>query len=219
MLFLYTTNKLGRLEQNPFTFLALGDSYTIGEGVKESERWPRQLVKRLQGNGISISDPQIVARTGWTTKELAQGIAKADVTGTYSIVSLLIGVNNQYRGYPMKQYEDEFTLLLDKAIEFAAKNPHNVYVLSIPDYGVTPFSKEKNLDREKIKRELHEYNAIAQKITLLKKAHFINTAKDHVKFENNPSLMASDGLHPSGKMYKQWVDALYNQVYDNLSSR
>ena len=206
------------MPENGFLYLALGDSYTIGEAVNVDERWPVQLTHRLRKDSIKI-DPIIVATTGWTTDELQTGIVKAELKGTYDFVSLLIGVNNQYRGYPIDQYEKEFKSLLDQAIRFADGNPYNVMVVSIPDYGVTPFATKKILDKEKIARELDNYNAIAEKIAKLRDVKFINITEDSRIAENDPSLIASDGLHPSGKMYEMWVDAMYDHVFNNLSSR
>ena len=201
-----------------YTFLALGDSYTIGESVEESQRWPAQLAERLGQDSITL-EPTIVATTGWTTDELLSGIVKSDTKGTYDLVSLLIGVNNQYRGYDEDQYEKEFKVLLDKAIEFANGNNHHVFVVSIPDYGVTPFVKEKGMDPEKIAHELDSYNAIAQKIATLRDISCIDITEISRNAAGDATLIAADGLHPSGKMYKQWVEQMYSQVYANLSSR
>ncbi len=201
-----------------FIHLALGDSYTIGEAVNVDDRWPVQLAHRLRQDSIKI-DPVIVATTGWTTDELQSGIVKADVEGTFDFVTLLIGVNNQYRGYPIDQYEREFKSLLDQAIQFADGNPYHVMVVSIPDYGVTPFAKKKFLDEEKIARELDNYNAIAEKIAKLRDVKFINITPGSRLAKEDPSLIASDDLHPSGKMYKMWVDEMYEHVFNNLSSR
>ncbi|SNS77620.1 Lysophospholipase L1 [Ekhidna lutea] len=212
------TQKTDSMKEDGFIHLALGDSYTIGEAVDVGERWPVQLARRLRKDSIQV-DPVIVATTGWTTDELLAGIVKADVEGTYDFVSLLIGVNNQYRGYPIDQYEKEFKQLLDQAIQFAGGNPYNVMVVSIPDYGVTPFATKKMLDEEKIARELDNYNAIAEKITKLRDVKFIDITPGSKKAKDDPSLIASDGLHPSGKMYTQWVDQMYEHVFNNLSSR
>lgn len=198
--------------------LALGDSYTIGEAVSKEERWPEQLAARLFADSIRI-EPEIIATTGWTTDELLNGIVSENPSGPYDLVSLLIGVNNQYRGYPIDQYEREFKQLLNKAIEFAGGNPYNVFVVSIPDYGVTPFAKEKGLDSEKIAEELHRYNAIAEKIATLRDVRFINITPGSKDAANDPELIAEDGLHPSAKMYERWVDEMYQAVYSQLSSR
>jgi len=186
--------------------------------VGEDQRWPVQLASRLSKDSITL-EPTIVATTGWTTDELLSGIVKSDIKGTYDLVSLLIGVNNQYRGYDEDQYEKEFKVLLDKAIEFANGNNHHVFVVSIPDYGVTPFVKEKGLDPAKIAHELDSYNAIAQKIATLRDISFIEITEISRMAATDSTLIASDGLHPSGKMYEQWVEKMYSQVYANLSSR
>ncbi|MEQ9468172.1 MAG: SGNH/GDSL hydrolase family protein [Ekhidna sp.] len=206
------------MKEEGFIHLALGDSYTIGEAVNVDERWPVQLAKRLRKDSIKI-DPVIVATTGWTTDELKSGIVKADLEGTYDFVTVLIGVNNQYRGYPIDQYEREFKEILDQAIQFTGGNPYNVMVISIPDYGATPFASKRLLDAEKIARELDQHNAIAEKIAKLRGVKFINITPGSKQAKNDPSLIASDGLHPSGKMYETWVDAMYDHVYSNLSSR
>lgn len=211
-----TTQKLDTHKK--YSFLALGDSYTIGEAVPEEGRWPVQLSNKLKMDSITL-DPTIVATTGWTTDELLSGIVKADISETYDLVSLLIGVNNQYRGYDEDQYEKEFKVLLDRAIEFANGNNHHVFVVSIPDYGVTPFVAEKELNKEKIAHELDSYNAIAQKIATLRDISFIDITEISRMAEEDTSLVASDGLHPSAKMYQMWVDKMYDQVYTNLSSR
>ncbi len=201
-----------------YTFLALGDSYTIGEAVEEEGRWPVQLAKKLGIDSITL-EPTIVATTGWTTDELMSGIVKADVKGTFDLVSLLIGVNNQYRGYDEDQYEKEFKLLLDQAIAFANGNNHHVFVVSIPDYGVTPFVQEKGMDPSKIAHELDSYNAIAQKIATLRDISFIDITEISRQAAEDSSLVAADGLHPSAVMYQLWVEEMYEQVYANLSSR
>ncbi|MEQ6168911.1 MULTISPECIES: SGNH/GDSL hydrolase family protein [unclassified Ekhidna] len=212
------TQKSESMDKDGFVFLALGDSYTIGEAVNVDERWPVQLAHRLRKDSIKV-DPVIVATTGWTTDELISGIAGANLEGPYDYVSLLIGVNNQYRGYPVDQYEKEFKKLLNQAIEFAGGNPYNVMVISIPDYGMTPFAKKKILDEEKIATELDNYNAIAEKISKLRDVKFFDITPISREAKEDPSLIASDGLHPSGKMYEMWVDKIYDHVFNNLSSR
>jgi hypothetical protein len=144
--------------EEPVKFLALGDSYTIGESVDEAERWPVQLAALLRNQGFSVDDPQIIARTGWTTDELSAAIDAADPQGPYDLVSLLIGVNNQYRGRDSEGYRIEFIALLQRAIGFAGGQPSHVIVLSIPDWGVTPFAS--NSDAAKIAAEIDTYNAI-----------------------------------------------------------
>ena len=218
MLFSNSIEKRNELDTyQKYTFLALGDSYTIGEAVSENERWPMQLSDRLLKDSIHLK-PTVLAATGWTTDELISEIEKSDIRGPYDLVSLLIGVNNQYRGYDEGQFETEFKVLSDQAIGFAEGNNHHVFVVSIPDYGVTPFAQEKDLDAERVKYELDRYNAIAQKIATLRDVSFINITPISRKAGSSPDLTAADGLHPSGKMYSMWVDYMYAQVYNSLSS-
>lgn len=206
------------MAQDKIDYLALGDSYTIGEAVPEKDRWPVQLVERLRKEGIEINDPTIIATTGWTTDELQSALARVRLAGNYELVSLLIGVNNQYRGYPVDQYKKEFAELLDQAIALAGGDPDDVFVLSIPDYGVTPFSKEKGLNPAKIARELNQYNAIAKEIAVSQEVDFFEITEWSRRAKNDPSLIASDGLHPSGKMYKNWVDTCFKEVSKKLKN-
>lgn len=188
------------------TYLALGDSYTIGELVNEADRFPVQAARMLGEQGISVSDPRIIARTGWTTDELADAIADAHVTETYDLVTLLIGVNNQYRGRTVANYRPEFKALLEQAIGFAGGNASHVVVLSIPDWGVTPFAADR--DREKIAREIDAYNAANKEITAALGAHYVDITPSTRKAATDKSLVAEDGLHPSGKEYGEWAKAL-----------
>ena len=206
-----------KMDQSTLSFLALGDSYTIGEAVPENDRWPVQLVEKLKVAGISVADPEIIATTGWTTDELQKAIGETGDTKTYDLLSLLIGVNNQYRGYDLEVYKKEFKELLDQAIAFANEKPENVFVISIPDYGVTPFALEHNLNPEKIADELDQYNLEAQKIAQSKGVAFFDITEWSKGAKADPSLVTSDGLHPSGKMYANWVDTCYAWVYENLS--
>lgn len=188
----------------PLRFLALGDSYTIGESVSEAERWPVQLAERLRQHGFVISDVQIVARTGWTTAELAEGIAQAEIRPPYDLVSLLIGVNNQYRGYPQASYRAEFIALLDQAIAYAGGDPQRVLVLSIPDWGVTPFAA--GADRAAIAADIDAFNAINREESERHGVHYIDVTPLSRQAAQDLSLIAPDGLHPSGKMYAGWVE-------------
>ncbi len=187
-------------------FLALGDSYTIGESVAESERWPVQLAEQLNQSGIQVAAPEIIATTGWTTDELQDGIEKAAPQGPYELVSLLIGVNNQYRGRSLDEYKIQFEGLLNQAINFAGNNPKRVFVVSIPDYGVTPFAADRN--PEKISLEIDAFNAAAEAISKRLGVTFVDITPGSREAANDPALVAGDGLHPSGKMYTQWVSSI-----------
>ncbi len=210
------TERKMKTTDKELTYLALGDSYTIGESVEESERWPVQLSKKLTSGGIAAGSPRIIATTGWTTDELSSAIKDAGIDRTYDLVSLLIGVNNQYRGYPFETYTKEFTQLLNTAISIAGNTPDKVFVVSIPDYGVTPFGKKK--DPLKIATELDQYNATAKEICETKNVTFINITDISKMALNDSTLVANDGLHPSGRMYTAWVDRIYPEVKQLLNN-
>lgn len=197
-----TTN----INYNEMTFLALGDSYTIGEAVREAERWPVLLTDSLKNAGIDL-DTRIIAQTGWTTNELRAAIKASDMDPPYDLVSLLIGVNNQYRGYAVDQYSVEFKQLLLMAIEFAGDDSSRVFVVSIPDYGVTHFAE--NLDRQKIAAEIDQYNQLAESIAGEYGVPFINITPISREAVENGALIADDGLHPSGEMYRYWVELIF----------
>lgn len=201
-------------QESALTYLALGDSYTIGESVKVSERWPVQLAEALRNKGIDIKNPQIIAKTGWTTGELKSAIAEADLSPPYDLVTLLVGVNDQYRGYDINNYPKYFLYLLEKSITLAGNNPDRVVVLSIPDYGVTPFVGEKN--PPKISREIEEYNAISKSISDSLGVSYVNITPISRKAKNDTTLLADDKLHPSGKMYAQWVEKALTVIMSKL---
>lgn len=192
------------MDKVPFTFLALGDSYTIGEAVAESERWPVQLATALLKRGISIADPNIIARTGWTTDELNTAIDKANPQGTFDLVTLLIGVNNQYRGRSAEEYRREFKALLQRAIDFAGGKPSRVIVVSIPDWGVMPFAEGR--DRKQIAKEIDTFNSINWEESVRAKVEYVDITPISREVERYPELIATDGLHPSGVQYKYWVE-------------
>ncbi|MBI3151301.1 MAG: SGNH/GDSL hydrolase family protein [Chloroflexi bacterium] len=189
-------------------YLALGDSYTIGESVPEEERWPNQLARLIESSprsgesetGVEVT---IIARTGWTTSELWQGIQAASPQGTYDLVSLLIGVNNQYRGYDIHEYREEFKFLLEKSIEYADGKPDHVIVLSIPDWGVTPFATGR--DRGQISAEIDAFNAVNLDESQKAGVHYVDVTPVSREAVANPSLLAGDGLHPSAEMYAEWA--------------
>ena len=185
-----------------FRYLALGDSYTIGESVAENERWPNQLAALLSEKNIQ-TDVTIIARTGWTTSELWQGIQADPPRGKYDLVSLLIGVNNQFRGYDLDTYRDEFRFLLEKAIEYAGGKPEHVILLSIPDWGVTPFASGR--DRDKIANDIDAFNLINLDESKKMGVHYVDVTLASREALNDPGLVAGDGLHPSAKMYAEWA--------------
>ena len=189
-----------------FKYLALGDSYTIGQNVEENQRFPVQLVEKLIEAGLNIDKPTIIARTGWTTANLSQGIEDANLSGTYDLVTLLIGVNNQYQGRDTAEYRKQFRELLNKSVQFANDIEKRVIVISIPDYGVTPFGIS---NAQRIEAEIDIFNKINREETELKKAHYVYITSISRAAKNDPSLIAGDGLHPSGKMYSLWVQAIF----------
>lgn len=203
LLFGCSTPALGESDLPAFRYLALGDSYTIGESVSDEERWPNQLAARLEADGIR-TDVTIVARTGWTTSELWQGIQAADVQPPYDLVSLLIGVNNQYRGYDLDEYREQFRFLLDKAIGYAGGDRKHVVVLSIPDWGITPFASDR--DREQIAKEIDSFNAVNREESENAGVHYVDITPISRAAVDDPTLIALDGLHPSGKMYALWAE-------------
>jgi lysophospholipase L1-like esterase len=183
-------------------YLALGDSYTIGESVEEPERFPNQLAALLANEGLTVN-VKIIARTGWTTDELWQGIQAETVDPPYDMVSLLIGVNNQYRGRDIEEYREGFVFLLNKAIEYAGGDVKRVIVFSIPDWGVTPFAYGRNTTQ--IADEIDAFNGVNLEEATKAGAHYVDVTPTSRLALNDKSLIASDGLHPSGKMYAEWA--------------
>jgi lysophospholipase L1-like esterase len=200
--------------ENSLTYLALGDSYTIGESVAEADRWPVQLAAALREKGIRISDPVITARTGWTTADLLRGIEAKGELGTYDLVSLLIGVNDEFQGLSIDGYRQRFTELLHKAIEAASGKPERVFVLSIPDWSYTPFAE--TIERPDISAEIDAFNAVAREESELARVHYFDITELTRPREYDPSLIADDGLHPSAKMYAMWVNAILPEVLELL---
>ena len=203
-------------QSQDLSYLALGDSYTIGESIDENLRWPVQLQQALKENDITISDPQIIAQTGWTTLDLKSAIEDAELNPPYDLVSLLIGVNDQYQGKDIDNYPENFRYLLNKAIELAGDRPEHVLVLSIPDYGATPFGKERN--PKKINSELKAYNAINKEISEELGVMYVDIFPASLKALKDETLIASDDLHPSGEMYRLWVDEVMPVLLPEIKS-
>jgi lysophospholipase L1-like esterase len=181
-------------------YLALGDSYTIGEGVAPEERWPHRLAARLRAEGVPLRDPIIVAVTGWTTDELAAGIDAAEaegrVDGRYDLVSLLIGVNNQYRGRDVEEYREEFRALLGRAVAFARGDAARALVLSIPDWGVTPFAEGR--DRTEIAREIDVFNRVGREEAAAAGARYVDVTP---LSRRQGAQVVDDGLHPDDEAH------------------
>ena len=188
------------------SYLALGDSYTIGEGVPEAGRWPVQLAHALRRQRIPLADPRTIATTGWTTDELGAALDAAEPLGSWDLVSLLIGVNNQYRGRQVEEYAREFTALLQRAVGYAGGHGGRVLVLSIPDWGVTPFAVAQGRDPNRIAAELDAYNGAARALCKLHGIAFVDVTGVSRALGGAPSMLADDGLHPSAAMYAEWTE-------------
>ncbi len=219
-------------ETKKINYLALGDSYTIGESVKIRERFPVQLAEKIEflssneegnkenQNRIYFENPIIIAKTGWTCEELLTDIRlreqKNDLKQKYDIVSLLIGVNDQYDKQDSTKYKQRFEKLLQKAISLAGTDASKVFVISIPDYGMTDYAKNKKLNAQKITQEIDYYNKINKEITLKYKVKYFDITPISRKAGTDKSLIASDGLHPSEKMYSEWIELMANEVLEML---
>jgi lysophospholipase L1-like esterase len=209
LLFLFMS-KIESRAQQALSYLALGDSYTIGESLPLKDNFPYQTVELLKQKGIQISEPVIVAKTGWTTDELMTAIEMQQLKGQFYFVSLLIGVNNQYRGRDIENYQKEFEQLLQKAIAFAGGTTNHVFVLSIPDWGATPFAEGR--DRLKIANEIDQFNSVNKKISERFKVNYIEITAGTREASKDPSLVAEDKLHPSKKEYARWAEKLSQAI-------
>jgi lysophospholipase L1-like esterase len=189
-------------------FLALGDSYTIGEGVEPSGRWPVQLAAALRGEGLPVGEPRIIATTGWTTDELDAGIdaaqAQAPIGNSHALVSLLVGVNNQYRGRPLDEFRAQFSALLQRAIAFAGGEPRRVLVLAIPDWGVTPFAFAQGRDAALVATQIDAFNAVCREEAERAGSHWIDIGPVSRERGGEAAMLVDDGLHPSAAMYALW---------------
>lgn len=195
------------------SFLALGDSYTIGEQVPLHESFPYQTLQLLRNAGHSFYAPEIVAKTGWTTDELNEQINRSTLLPSYDVVTLLIGVNNQYRGRHWYEYKIEFMHLLQRATTFAGGINQNVFVLSIPDWGVTPFAKDR--DTQRIAMEIEKYNEQCKIVTGELKCNYIDITTSQRVDGSHADFLAADGLHPNGREYAKWAKQLANAIMNH----
>jgi lysophospholipase L1-like esterase len=207
-----------RSEAVPARLLCLGDSYTIGEGVDVAGRWPNQLAAGLRSHLMAVDDPEIIARTGWTTDELAAAMDRHAFDPPYDVVTLLIGVNNQYRGRDLPNYRDEFGALLTRAIALAGHRPSRVVVVSIPDWGVTRFGQESGRDAVQIAREIDAFNAAKAAIAASSGAGYADVTAASRDAGALPDMLVADGLHPSASMYRRWLDTILPAVRAALIS-
>ena len=204
-----------------YSYLALGDSYSIGEQVAFADNFPNQTIQLLRKDSFGFYAPEIIAKTGWTTDELNEAIENTVLLETYDIVSLLIGVNNQYRGRSATEFKIEFEQLLQLAIGFAGNKPYRVFVLSIPDWGITPFASTllidgKGTDTQKVAEEIDAYNYICETSAKQFLTNFINITESQREEGNKPGFLAPDGLHPSGLEYKKWAAKMADAVLKQL---
>jgi lysophospholipase L1-like esterase len=196
-------------------FLALGDSYTIGEGVSPESRWPVQLARTVNARGVQLAEPEVIARTGWTAAELAAGLAAARPEGPYAFVSLQVGVNDQYRGLDREAYRNRLRALIAQAVSLAGGRPNRVLVISIPDWGVTPFADGR--DRGAIAREIDAFNGVALEESERSGARWIDVTR--ISREERTGWLAGDGLHPSGEQYAEWVELIRRAMSEETAMR
>lgn len=197
-----------------YTYLALGDSYTIGESVELTKNFPYRLIQLLRKKGLNFYAPEIIAKTGWTTDELQTAISNYSFLSKYDFVSVLIGVNNQYRGRDAIEYKEQFEEVLKRAIELANGKKEHVIVISIPDYSLTPFAKA--LDAEKISKEIEVFNGINKVVSIQYKVHYVDISSALKDNKNQADLIAQDGLHPSEKEYANWAEKLVEVIAAQL---
>ncbi|MBT7740145.1 MAG: SGNH/GDSL hydrolase family protein [Cryomorphaceae bacterium] len=193
--------------ESPLSLLALGDSYTIGEGVNEEERWPNQFVQVAYENGIDFLTPRIIAMTGWKTYDLINGIESSNFEKKYDYVSLLIGVNNQFNSRSINEFEDDLDKLLIK-INNLKKKDGSVLIISIPDWGSSPYGE--NMDRNQISTEINTFNNSLKSFANINGLKYVDVTEISRRAINEPNLITSDNLHPSGLMYLEWAKKIFN---------
>jgi lysophospholipase L1-like esterase len=199
-----------------YTYLALGDSYTIGEAVAEHDNFPTQTVQILNKSGITFAPPEILAKTGWTTDELLSGIRNKKLQQQYNFVSLLIGVNNQYRGLDLEDYARHFEELLHLAVQFTGNKPKHIFVLSIPDWGITPFAQGR--DQKVISSEIDAFNVVNRSLSEKWNVNYIEITAGTRKAAGDRTLITSDGLHPSAIEYNRWAKKLAAAILEQFKS-
>ena len=210
LIFIFNTSFMK--EEKKHTMLCLGDSYTIGEAVEENERFPMQAIELLKKENIEFEKPIIIAKTGWTTDELSAAITERNLRGKYDYVTLLIGVNNQYRGRDLENYRKEFSALLETSIKYSGNRMFRVFVISIPDWGATPFGAKDKRGAKQIAEEIDAFNHINQTMSNKYEVNYIDITPGSREAKTNPALIAGDGLHPSGKMYAEWAKKLVEEM-------
>ncbi|WP_037325512.1 SGNH/GDSL hydrolase family protein [Salinimicrobium terrae] len=201
------------VEEDALRYLALGDSYTIGESVNPEMRWPVKLAAKLRADGFEIEEPRIIATTGWTTQDLLRAMDAQLNNEEFDLVSVSIGVNNQYQGKSIDAYREDLYTIFERAILHSERGAEGVFAVSIPDYGVTPFGAAR---AEEIGQEIDEFNEVFQEVAKEFNVNFFNITPISRKAADQPELIAEDNLHPSGEMYRQWVNLFYEEVKQML---
>ena len=200
-------NNLNMSLESPYSFIALGDSYTIGEGVNEDERWPNQFVDVAYENGIDFDQPIIIAETGWKTYDLLNAINQTSFTKKYDYVSLLIGVNNQFNSRPIDEFEEDLNKLMDE-MKRIKKNDGSIIIISIPDWGYSPFGESS--DMNDISGQIDLFNSSLRKFATTNNLKYVDVTEISRRGINEPDLIADDNLHPSGIMYLEWAEKIYD---------
>lgn len=197
-----------------YSYLALGDSYTIGESISLHKSFPYQVVQHLRKKEFNFTAPEIIAKTGWTTDELLEAVTEFQLLPKYDFVTLLVGVNNQYRGGDAIEYKEHFEELLKKAIELANEKKEHVILVSIPDYSVTPYAK--SMDTDKISKEIEVFNGINKALSIQYKTQYVDITPGSKEAQNNSVLISEDGLHPSAKEYARWAEKIAEVITSQL---
>ena len=204
---LIVEDNLNNQRESPYSFIALGDSYTIGEGVNEDERWPNQFVDVAYENGVDFDQPMIIAETGWKTYDLLNAINQTNFTKKYDYISLLIGVNNQFNSRPIYEFEEDLNKLMDE-MKWIKKNDGNIIIISIPDWGYTPFGQSN--DMSDISEKINLFNSSLRKFASTNDLKYVDVTEISRRAINEPDLITNDNLHPSGIMYLEWAKKIYN---------
>ena len=204
---LVVEDNLNNPRESPYSFIALGDSYTIGEGVNEDERWPNQFVDVAYENGVDFDQPMIIAETGWKTYDLLNAINQTNFTKKYDYISLLIGVNNQFNSRPIDEFEEDLNKLMDE-MKRIKKNDGSIIIISIPDWGYTPFGESS--DMSDISEQINLFNSSLRKFATTNGLKYVDVTEISRRGINEPDLITNDNLHPSGVMYLEWAKKIYN---------